>query len=66
MLMVVVGSMAVYGAGACGATEGKKSMGVHEEAHSEQITTVLCPEGTNRVMAVQWDGKRFPIVMEMK
>ena len=29
-------------------------------------TTVLCPEGTNRVMAVQWDGKRFPVVMEKK
>ena len=28
----------------------------------KSATTVLCPEGTNTVLAVQWDGARYPVI----
>ena len=38
--------------------------GLNHEDNSS--TSVLCPEGTDRVMAVQWDGKRFPIKLSTR
>ena len=28
----------------------------------KDATTVICPEGTDKVMAVQWDGTRYPVL----
>ena len=35
----------------------------HED---NQSTSVICPDGTDRVMAVQWDGQRFPVQVIFK